>query len=234
MGDLIRSYEEFRERLGFYADDDYRVFSMKGIPSERPFVGVRIPMIRSLVGLVSPDYYEEFLKVKPVAFEEVVARGFLICKLPYDEMLKWFDSQVEYIDDWASCDTFCSGLKKVVRGHLEEFFGLKVNGLLGNSREYAVRVGLVMLKVSYVELEWLAVIFDRVEALAGREEYYVKMAIAWLLSECFIKYPEATLGYLRVSRLPKWTFNKTISKICDSYRVSEEMKDLLRRMRKRV
>ena len=58
------------------------------------------------------------------------------------------------------------------------------------------------------------------------------MAIAWLLSECFIKFPEPTFDYLKTSKLPKWTFNKTISKICDSYRVDPEVKAELKRLRK--
>ncbi|MBR2659600.1 DNA alkylation repair protein, partial [Candidatus Saccharibacteria bacterium] len=76
------------------------------------------------------------------------------------------------------------------------------------------------------------VIFDRVDGLAEREEYYIRMGIAWLLCDCFIKYPTATIGYMVSSKLPVWTFNKTISKICDSYRVDEETKDLVRKMRR--
>ena len=34
------------------------------------------------------------------------------------------------------------------------------------------------------------------------------------------------------SRLPTWTFNKTISKICDSHRVDPEVKASLRKMRR--
>jgi 3-methyladenine DNA glycosylase AlkD len=90
----------------------------------------------------------------------------------------------------------------------------------------------VILKCGYVSEDYLAVIFDRAEGLASREEYYVRMAIAWLLAECFIKYSEVTLAYMKASGLPKWTFNKAISKICDSYRVDEETKKMLRKMRK--
>ena len=83
----IEKYNELCERLAFYADDEYRDFSMRGIPSERPFIGVRIPKIRELAGLVSKEKIEEFLEASPVAFEEVIARGFLICRLPYEEMI---------------------------------------------------------------------------------------------------------------------------------------------------
>lgn len=228
----IEKYNELRERLAFYADDEYRDFSMRGIPSERPFIGVRIPKIRELAGLVSKEKIEEFLKVSPVTFEEVIARGFLICRLPYEEMILYFDSQINYIDDWAACDTFCSGLGKLVRKRRAEFWEFKVEKLLEDEREFAARAGLVLLKCYYVDFDYLAVIFGVVERLAEREEYYVRMAIAWLLAECFIKFPDETTSYLAVSHLPRWTYNKTISKICDSLRVEPEIKETLGRMRK--
>jgi len=58
------------------------------------------------------------------------------------------------------------------------------------------------------------------------------MAIAWLLAECFIKYPKETDDYLTKSKINNFTFNKTISKICDSYRVSKEEKERLKSMRR--
>ena len=227
----IESYEEVKSKLAELAEDEYREFSAKITLTERPFLGVRIPLVRKLAKAVPLEKIPEFLKVKPVSFEEVLFRGFLICRLPYEEMLGWFDSQVDYIGDWSSCDVFCSGLK-AVKKHKAEFLDLKILRLLEDEREFAVRVGLVLLICHYVELDYLAVIFDSVERLAGREEYYARMAIAWLIAECFIKYPEETLAYMRVSRLPKWTYNKAISKICDSYRVDKEMKEVVRGMRR--
>ena len=237
----ICEYRELKSALAELAEDEYREFCMKGIPSERPFIGVRIPLIREVVAKVPDEKIVEFLKVEPVAIEEVLARGMLICRLPYEEIVgsrddicggSWFDSQISYIDNWCTCDIFCSGVCRKIGKHREEFLELKVDGLLGAKDEFAVRAGLVMLKGGYVSGDYLAVIFDRVERLARREEYYVRMAIAWLVAECFIKYPEVTLGYMKVSKLPKWTFNKTISKICDSHRVDEETKEMLKKMRR--
>ena len=188
--------------------------------------------MREIVNLVPREKYLVFLNTEPVAFEEVLARGMIIARLSYVEILDWFDSQVSLFDDWASCDTFCSGLSRIVKKHREEFLELKIEKLLGSDGEFTVRTGLVLLKIAYVEPDYLALIFDRVEELIEREEYYIRTAIAWLIAECFIKYPEVTLGYLKVSKLPKWTINKTISKICDSYRVDEETKVLVRKMRR--
>lgn len=224
--------EFLREKLAVLADDGYREFSMKGIPTDRPFIGVRIPQVEEVVKNLPNNCYAEILKAEPVAIEEVLARGMVVARLPYPEMLAQFDSQVGYIDNWCTCDIFCSRIAKAVRRHREEFLELKLEPLLKSSDEFAVRVGLMLLKTAYMDFDYLALIFDRVEKLADRDEYYIKMAIAWLLSECFIKFPEATLSYLKISHLPKWTFNKTISKICDSYRVEPEMKEFLKKLRK--
>ena len=238
----VCDYEELRRRLAECADDEYREFSMKGIPCERPFIGVRIPQIRRIVAEVPQEKINELLAVEPVAIEEVLARGMLICRLSREEMMaprecfhgeSWFDSQISYIDNWCTCDTFCSGVAKKIRKKRTEFFEEKIDKLLSDkSGEFAVRVGLVLLKSAYIEPEWLNMIFDRVDGLAKREEYYIRMGIAWLLCDCFIKYPTATAGYMVSSKLPVWTFNKTISKICDSYRVDDETKDLMRKMRR--
>ncbi|MBQ6396461.1 DNA alkylation repair protein [Candidatus Saccharibacteria bacterium] len=225
-------YSEFCSKLVSLSDDNYREFSMRGIPCERPFLGVRIPEIRKLVEEIPTEQFDEFFKAKPVAIEEVIARGFLVARLPYDEMLKRFDSQIKYLDNWCTVDTFCSALRKTMKNHEEDFLDRKVENLLGAKDEFAVRTGLVCLLDFYVKPDYLYLIFDRVEALRGREEYYIKMAIAWLVAECFIKYPDETYGYFKQSSLDKWTFNKAISKICDSHRVNSELKDVARKLKK--
>ena len=231
MEKVIWSYAELREALAFYAEDDYREFIRRGIPSERPFIGVRIPRVRELVGRIPFEVLPEFLAVEPVTFEEVVARGAMVARFDFPEMMRWFDSQVAVTDDWCACDTFCGEIAHTVRKHREEFLE-SLERLLADPREFAVRMGLVLLKCAYMDYDYLHLIFDRVEGVREREEYYIQMAVAWLLAECFIKFPEETLAFLRVSQLSAWTFNKTISKICDSRRVEAEVKEMLRGMRR--
>ena len=58
-------------------------------------------------------------------------------------------------------------------------------------------------------------------------EYYVNMACAWLLAECFIKFRNETLHFLEQNTLNDFIVNKGIQKCRDSFRVSDEDKDLL-------
>ena len=225
-------YSVFQTKLVSLADDKYREFSIRGIPCDRPFLGVRIPQIRKLVKEIPSEQLEEFIKAKPLAIEEVIARSFAIARLPYEKMLEKFNSQIQYLDNWCTVDTFCAALRKTVKHHEEDFLDKKVENLLSSKDEFAVRAGVVCLLDFYVKPEYLYLIFDRIESLKNREEYYIKMAIAWLLAECFIKYPEITRDYLNRSKLDKWTFNKAISKICDSYRVDNDAKAEVKKLRK--
>ena len=62
--------------------------------------------------------------------------------------------------------------------------------------------------------------------------YYNKMAIAWLISEMLVKKYDDTVEYLEKSNLDKFTFNKSIQKACESYRINDEQKNFLRKMKK--
>ncbi len=152
-----------------------------------------------------------------------------IASLPYEEMVARIFGFVREIDNWGVCDSFCNTAKSV-RKHREDFLEKVIDPLLEGG-EFEVRVGLVMLLCHYVSPEYLAVIFDHVMRVKDREEYYIKMAIAWLMAECFIKFPDETGAVLAARVLPAWTQNKTISKIRDSYRVPKEVKEELVKLR---
>lgn len=45
------------------------------------------------------------------------------------------------------------------------------------------------------------------------DRYYVKMAMAWVIAEIFIKFRQSALRLLETKKLDKFVQNKTISKI---------------------
>ena len=58
------------------------------------------------------------------------------------------------------------------------------------------------------------------------------MAIAWLLSMIYIKYPDKTLIFLKNNNLDTFTHNKTIQKIIESKKVNNEEKEDLRKLKR--
>lgn len=218
-------YETLRTRLADLAEDEYRIFVKKGVPTNYPLLGVRVPHLRQIAAeIIENGQAEDFLSHESQSFEELDIYGMVIAALPYEEMLTHLDTFVPLIDNWAICDNFVSSLKSVAK-HRADFLNI-IYKLLPEP-EFSTRVALVCLKCYYIMPDYLAVIFDRIIATKDREEYYIQMAIAWLIAECFIKFPNETWDFLATKILPKWTQNKAISKIRDSYRVDRELKDQL-------
>jgi 3-methyladenine DNA glycosylase AlkD len=223
----------FRELLLPFAEADFREFTKRTIPCGREIIGVRIPQIRKIAKSIPREDFETFFSSETNSLEEVLARGFLIARLPYDKMQEYFDSQVKLMDNWCTVDTFCAALRKTVRGHEADFYKLKVSPLLRSDQEYTARTGVVCLLDFYVNIEYLTKVYEAILQLGRRQEYYVKMALAWLIAECFTKFPDESLQFLTTNRehIEPWTFNKAISKIHDSYRISDEMKHEAKKLR---
>ena len=146
-----------------------------------------------------------------------------------DEILSFLDSYIQKIDNWALCDSFVTHLKIV--SNYPDLFLEKIKQYIKSKNEYEVRVGFVLLLNYYIDDKNLDQIFN----LCNQDSlntYYVKMAKAWLISQCFIQYKEKTLSFLKTNHLDSFTQNRAISKIRDSYRVSKEDKDRVLKYKK--
>lgn len=88
-----------------------------------------------------------------------------------------------------------------------------------------------MLLNYYINDDYIDKIYKIIDANQNTT-YYNEMAIAWLLSELLVKYYDRTVEYLKLSKLDKFTFNKAIQKACESYRITENQKEFLKKMKK--
>ena len=208
-------------------DIEYKKFSERIIDTNYPMIGVRTPILKKLSKSMSLDVLE---LNNEKYYEEVLLKLFVISNIKdKEEYDKYFNKYIYKIDCWSLCDSFVTA-SKIVKKNKEHYFNV-VKELLKDDYLFAVRVGLVILLNYYVEEEYLSKIFDLVDNI-NREEYYIKMAIAWLLSICYIKYPKETSKYLDNTKIDDFTYNKTISKICDSYRIDKKTKQELKKKRR--
>ena len=211
-------------KLSSLAEPEYGDFVAKGAPSDYPVLGVRVPAIRKLAAETSEEEMLEFLeKTEPKSREEVHLFSFLLARKIKKNGLnkKEFFKHVSRFDSWEMVDLFCASLK-CVKKNREEWFEV-IDELLSGP-EFSARMGLVLLLDYYVDSDYLEVVFDRIVGVKDREEYYVKMAVAWLLQKCFVYYPELTFSFMKNAKLPEWTLRKAISKIQDSYRIEKVWK----------
>ncbi len=102
---------------------------------------------------------------------------------------------------------------------------------LKSDKEFYIRFGVVMILSYYVEEEYLEKNFKFFDSIKNAA-YYVQMAVAWAISVCLIKFYDKTLNYLKKADLDKFTYNKAIQKAIESYRITEQYKAILRKMKK--
>ena len=111
---------------------------------------------------------------------------------------------------------------------------------LVDDRVYVQRLGTVVL-MSLLGTEYFSPEHLRaVAALAGSEEYYVRVAVAWYFAEALARQERAALPWFALANssgntdspgLPVVTLRMAITKAIESRRISDELKTKLRQIR---
>lgn len=228
-----KSYKEFINYLISIKDEKYKEFhSSLVLNSKYEFIGIRLPIMKDIAKeIAKTSNIFDFLSVaNDKYYEEVMIEGLLVSHIKDEEVFyKYFIEHINKIDNWALCDTFCSSIK-LVRKYKEKYFNEAISLSL-SKEEFTSRVGLVILLAHFVQKENLDKIFYLLNKIDS-DKFYVNMAQAWLVCELYIKYPSETLEFIKTNNLTKFTQNKAISKIHDSFRVSKKDKDMLNKYKK--
>ena len=225
-------YQEFIQYLKENTDPTYKDFHQSLVPNIEEFLGCRVPFLKKTGKEIAKGDIDSFLAYnKHHYYEENMIHGIVIGtkKMDFNTRLSYIRDFIPYVHNWAVCDCFCANCKDFKK-NLERGF-LFIQELLSIDDPYTIRVALVLLLDYYVEPSYLPKIFKILNQIK-KDHYYVKMAMAWLLSICYIKYPKETLPFIKQNKLEPWTHNKAISKIRESYRVPKEQKQELLKYKK--
>ena len=219
--------DAIRNELQKWADPSYKEFHQKLVPGLTTMMGVRMPRLREIAKTAAKgDWKEIWDQLREECYEELMIKGMLIGygKLSRREQTEYLKVFIPQINNWAICDCCCSTWKFMKKDQAYWFDFLYP--YLFSNQEYQIRFGLVSLLAHFIGEEYLHLIFSLLDQI-HHEGYYVKMAPAWLVSVCYIRYPSETWTYLEQDRLDTFTHNKGIQKIRESYRVSKEDKEHL-------
>ncbi len=226
--------DNIRQVLGEYVDEKFKNFTSALIPGSRPIIGVRVPILRKIAKEIAKGDWKTYLRdATEDSYEEVAIKGFVIgyAKAEINVLLPYIAEHIEKINDWSLCDGFCSNLK-IVSKHREEFLEFLMSYVKLDD-EFKQRVVAVMLMNYYLTDEYIDISFKVLDSLKN-EKYYCKMAVAWAIATAWAKQREKTFVYMQNENntLDDWTYNKAIQKMLESYRVSDEDKDMLRGMKR--
>ena len=208
-------------------NEDKIEFTKRVVNTKKPCLGILVPeqkrIVKSLI-----DVRKEVLDIMPNKYHEaLMIDAYLINTIKdYKEQIKYIEKLAKYVDTWSVTDS----LKFRIKGNEEAYFQY-AKELLQSKEPFKRRIG-IRIFFQYIKTNYIKDIFVELDKLKDEEEYYVNMAISWLLCEAFIKNRDITLAYFKDNKLNSFAINKAISKCHDSFRVSREDKELLKNFRK--
>lgn len=219
------------------ADPAYRDFQARLLPTlpKEKIIGVRMPALRRLARKYrGTPARSEFLCSLPHAFydEDNLHAAFLEQESDPSACLAAVDAFLPYIDNWATCDMLCP--KALGR---EKCNLLRKIDIWLAREPFTVRFALKQLMTHFLDRDFSPDILTRAASILS-DEYYVNMMISWFFATALAKQRDETLPYLVEANpsarpaLSQWCRVKAIEKACESRRIDEETKEMLRAARK--
>lgn len=215
-------------------DLKYKEFHQKLIPSVEgeTVLGVRSPIAQKIAKkYANTDTGNKFLTSLPHKYyDENMVHAFMLGNLKCSacELQGKIVDFLPFVDNWAVCDGLCAHLKNFFKKP-NEVYDFVLSCVHGKGT-YTIRFGLVCLLNYYIDQAHIEDILNLCKSIKS-DEYYVNMALAWLISFCLIKEYNSTIAIIEEKSLDKWVHNKSIQKAIESYRIDGDKKAYLRSLK---
>lgn len=222
-------------------------FTAKLLPTVDParILGVRMPALRKLAKKLlreHPQEVTEFKAAVPHDFQEEDLLHVLLLNEERD-FAAWhveITDFLPYMTNWTLTDAVSPVCVKGSRAaNLSKLERSCLDWML-DDRVYVQRLGAVVLMSLLGTESFSPEHLRAVAALAGSEEYYVRVAVAWYFAEALARQETAALPWFALTNspigtdspgLPAVTLRMAITKANESRRISDELKAELRQIR---
>ena len=219
------NYKELKKYLLSSGDEKFSQFSKTLSNSDYLVIGVKNPILRQII---KEHVKDEELKTEDFVLGEYLEIDFIYFGLSLsrlknvDDQLEFLIKNIRYAKSWAITDTVSTYIKKHDFAKYFEFFKAMYN----TKHTYERRMAYILGLKHYKDEQILKVLDD----INANEEYMVMMAEAWLLATIAIQYPNEIFEFLK--RSDDMTLKrKTISKINESFRISDDLKERFKTLR---
>ncbi len=229
--------EEITRKLFSLQDEKYRDFQIKLVPgiTKEQMIGIRTPDLRALAKEISanPDTASAFLQELPHKyFEENLIHFFIVALIKdFDECINQVERFLPYVDCWPVCD---QASPKVFKKNHEKLLSL-VKNWISSDHIYTSRYGMRILMNEFLgedfKTKYADLVVSRMSRKGEAEDYYLKMMAAWYFATALAKNWDQVLPFIEQHKLDSWTHNKAIQKALESFRVSDEHKEYLRKLK---
>lgn len=219
------NYKELKEYLISNGDKKFSEFSKTLSNSDYIVIGVKNPVLRQLVkehvkdSKLNPDDFElgVYLEVDFIYFGLSISRMKNV-----DDQLAFLKEKIKYAKSWAITDCISTYIKKHNFDTYFDFF----KDMYKSSFTYDRRMAYILGLKHYKEEHILKIL----KHINTNEEYMVMMAEAWLLATVALAYPKEILEFLKECK-DDTLKRKTISKINESFRIEQSLKEEFKELR---
>ena len=222
-------------------------FTAKLLPTVDParILGVRTPALRKLAKKLlreHPQEVTEFMAVVPHDFQEEDLLHVLLLNEERD-FATWhaeITNFLPYMTNWTLTDAVSPAcVKGRNAASLPQLERVCLDWLV-DDRVYVQRLGVVVLMSLLGTESFSPEHLRAVAALAGSDEYYVRVAVAWYLAEALARQEPAALPWFALADssgsadspgLPAVALRMAITKAIESRRIPDDLKAELRQIR---
>ena len=226
-----------RETLFRLQDEKYRDFQIKLVPgiTKEQMIGIRTPDLRALakkISATSETAYAFLQELPHKYFEENLIHFFIVALIKdFDECINQVERFLPYVDCWPVCD---QASPKVFKKNHEKLLPL-VKKWISSDHIYTSRYGMRILMNEFLgedfKTEYADLVVSRMSRKGEAEDYYLKMMAAWYFATALAKNWNQVLPFIEQHKLDSWTHNKAIQKALESFRVTDEHKEYLRKLK---
>ena len=212
--------KEFDEFVKENADEGYKNFHSILTKSNYVINGIRIPILRKYAkALAKSRDMRDFLAQKSTCYEACMLKGLIIpqLKVQDEEFFSLLENYIDEIDDWALTDVACAGIHRKDDAYLN-----KIKEYASKDDIWYARWGIVAVMENFFDKS--GVIFDVVDNLIAKD-YYVDMALAWLIQVLAVKNREVAIALMQSDKVSVVVKKMAVRKIKDSFRISKEDKE---------
>ena len=210
--------------LNSYSMNDFYVSNMVGTSLKTR--GTKVAHIKEVI----KKYQNVNLKLDDIPLDESVeltmcyfALSLLKCKTS-EEQFCFLNEKVEFAESWVITDFIDQYVFDIPYKRYKSI----LKSFVSSKKEYKIRFAYVYLMRYYKSLKFSSI----QKYIINDERYYILMAQAWLIATYAVYSEDEVIQFLKSENISRKLRIKAISKIVDSFRISNDSKNRFIELRK--
>jgi 3-methyladenine DNA glycosylase AlkD len=223
---MSKALDDFKEELYGAGYDPALFKTSRMVGTDLKTAGLTIPRVKKVVENHRKDSrldLEEFPLDETV---ELTLCYFLLSlrkQATFEKQMAFLQGKLRYANSWMITDSLPQVIGKAPLSSFLSYFKAFSHSRFVYERRFAYVFAMRYYKEKDIALF--------LEGIQPDESYYVMMAEAWLIATLGITHFAEVVSYLQKDEVPLALKRKAISKMRDSFRISEKEKEILKKIR---